>query len=157
MISHDVGSVCLAQRFSLAVLSSLSIFELSGIFRLFTTLAEIAFSAIFYLVVPYLLLPSHSYTLYSVLKVHCPLGLRSVDLLVGSSGVEPPTSRLSGARSNHLSYEPSLPSARGGDEQARTVDPLRAKQVLSQLSYTPVCAKGLCSTFCSYEFRYLVN
>ena len=26
--------------------------------------------------------------------------------LVGSSGVEPPTSRLSGARSNHLSYEP---------------------------------------------------
>ena len=36
--------------------------------------------------------------------------------LVGSSGLEPPTSRLSGARSNHLSYEPmcfcgvSLPS-----------------------------------------------
>ena len=63
--------------------------------------------------------------------------------LVGSSGVEPPTSRLSGARSNHLSYEPipwfsftqELP---GGDEQARTVDPLLAKQVLCQLSYTPV-------------------
>ena len=41
--------------------------------------------------------------------------------LVGSSGIEPPTSRLSGARSNRLSYEPmahfgkpqSLP---GGDE-----------------------------------------
>ena len=28
--------------------------------------------------------------------------------LVGSSGLEPPTSRLSGARSNHLSYEPML-------------------------------------------------
>ena len=28
--------------------------------------------------------------------------------LVGSSGLEPPTSRLSGARSNHLSYEPIL-------------------------------------------------
>ena len=27
-------------------------------------------------------------------------------LVVGSSGLEPPTSRLSGARSNHLSYEP---------------------------------------------------
>ena len=27
-------------------------------------------------------------------------------ILVGSSGLEPPTSRLSGARSNHLSYEP---------------------------------------------------
>ena len=26
--------------------------------------------------------------------------------LVGPSGLEPPTSRLSGARSNHLSYEP---------------------------------------------------
>ena len=26
----------------------------------------------------------------------------------------------------------------GGDEQIRTVDPLLAKQVLSQLSYTPV-------------------
>ena len=26
--------------------------------------------------------------------------------LVGSSGLEPPTSRLSGARSNRLSYEP---------------------------------------------------
>ena len=28
--------------------------------------------------------------------------------VVGSSGLEPPTSRLSGARSNHLSYEPKL-------------------------------------------------
>ena len=27
-------------------------------------------------------------------------------VLVGSSGLEPPTSRLSGARSNQLSYEP---------------------------------------------------
>ena len=28
--------------------------------------------------------------------------------LVGSSGLEPPTSRLSGARSNQLSYEPMV-------------------------------------------------
>ena len=34
--------------------------------------------------------------LYAVFKV----------LLVGSSGLEPPTSRLSGVRSNQLSYEP---------------------------------------------------
>ena len=53
--------------------------------------------------------------------------------LVGSSGLEPPTSRLSGVRSNHLSYEPVF----GGDEEDRTPDPLLAKQVLSQLSYTP--------------------
>ena len=31
---------------------------------------------------------------------------RDSSSLVGSSGLEPPTSRLSGARSNHLSYEP---------------------------------------------------
>ena len=95
--------------------------------------------------------------------------------LVGSNGLEPSTSRLSGVRSNHLSYEPisvavRLPSgqtwfasvyrllptcplsplsrllkatrerrfAAGGDEQNRTVDPLLARQVLSQLSYAPI-------------------
>ena len=64
--------------------------------------------------------------------------------LVGSSGLEPPTSRLSGARSNHLSYEPIQFSvylfsslAFGGDDGNRTHDPLLAGQVLSQLSYTP--------------------
>ena len=72
--------------------------------------------------------------------------------VVGSSGLEPPTSRLSGVRSNHLSYEPMSVavcgsaaylcllrlSRAGGDEQNRTVDPLLARQVLSQLSYTPI-------------------
>ena len=58
--------------------------------------------------------------------------------LVGSSGLEPPTSRLSGVRSNHLSYEPiTILKDGGGDERDRTDDPLLAKQVLSQLSYTP--------------------
>ena len=74
--------------------------------------------------------------------------------LVGSSGLEPPTSRLSGVRSNLLSYEPSflrLPAAlplpclfltrSGGDERVRTDDPLLAKQVLSQLSYTPTVSR----------------
>ena len=41
--------------------------------------------------------PRIYYLLYAVVKV----------LLVGSSGLEPPTSRLSGARSNLLSYEPA--------------------------------------------------
>ena len=115
----------------------------------------------------------------------------SFKLLVGSSGLEPPTSRLSGVRSNRLSYEPAgsagsrsagltwliakpclprpvavpslsrgacldnpragpgsrqrqhrvcqrQPAAAGGDEEDRTPDPLLARQVLSQLSYTPV-------------------
>ena len=56
---------------------------------------------------------------------------------MGSSGFEPPTLRLSGARSNHLSYEP-VSLYVGGDEGIRTLDPLLAGQVLSQLSYTPV-------------------
>ena len=79
--------------------------------------------------------------------------------MVGSSGVEPPTSCLSGMRSNLLSYEPvlfaqspeiaslgdpllepmvSVFSTDGGDEGIRTLDPLLAGQVLSQLSYTPI-------------------
>ena len=70
--------------------------------------------------------------------------------LVGLDGLEPSTSRLSGARSNHLSYRPVLSgialrvfgsyssSPTGGDDGIRTHDPLLAGQVLSQLSYTPV-------------------
>ena len=75
---------------------------------------------------------------------------------IGLDGLEPSTSRLSGARSNHLSYRPLFstlsrlcdpsivfpPSCDGfgGDDGIRTHDPLLAGQVLSQLSYTP---KGL--------------
>ena len=72
--------------------------------------------------------------------------------VVGTSGLEPPTSRLSGARSNHLSYAPlwffAVPFSllclslrlltAGGDDGNRTHDPLLAGQVLSQLSYTPM-------------------
>ena len=66
---------------------------------------------------------------------------------VGLSGLEPPTSRLSGVRSNRLSYKPSayavfVPfSGNSGDEEIRTLDPLLARQVLSQLSYIPI--KGI--------------
>ena len=52
-------------------------------------------------------------------------------LVVGLGRLELPTSRLSGVRSNRLSYRPF------GDEEIRTPDPLLAKQVLSQLSYAP--------------------
>ena len=58
---------------------------------------------------------------------------------LGSSGLEPPTSRLSGARSNQLSYEPITVD---GDDGIRTHDPLLAGQVLSQLSYTPIWFRG---------------
>ena len=60
---------------------------------------------------------------------------------MGLSGLEPPTSRLSGVRSNQLSYKPILKSFDfSGDEEIRTLDPLLARQVLSQLSYTPMDA-----------------
>ena len=63
--------------------------------------------------------------------------------VVGLGGLEPPTSPLSGARSNHLSYRPGPKAVRdaqpdGGADRDRTDDPLLAKQVLSQLSYSPV-------------------
>ena len=67
--------------------------------------------------------------------------------MVGLDGLEPSTSRLSGVRSNHLSYRPLLISVGfgsshlGGDDGVRTHDPLLAGQVLSQLSYTPI--KGI--------------
>ncbi len=97
--------------------------------------------------------------------IYCSTSLSRLHLsgfpdLLGSSGLEPPTSRLSGARSNLLSYEPvalglSLSSwdfvqswlhvrrlpvqhVAAGDDGIRTHDPLLAGQVLSQLSYTPV-------------------
>ena len=148
---------------------------------------------------------------FPLLRVHsalqqeklCARRTSKLSLVVGSSGLEPPTSRLSGVCSNQLSYEP-ISSARGrrphrcgfrhdgccrenslapraydyaavrsvcamqsfhftqlrvhftflyrialcatylpiqsagGDERNRTDDPLLAKQVLSQLSYTPI-------------------
>ena len=62
------------------------------------------------------------------------LAARQNAALVGSSGLEPPTSRLSGVCSNQLSYEP----VDGGGKRIRTDDPLLAGQVLYQLSYTPI-------------------
>ena len=58
---------------------------------------------------------------------------------MGLTRLELVTSRLSGVRSNQLSYKPILKSFDfSGDEEIRTLDPLLARQVLSQLSYAPV-------------------
>ena len=72
---------------------------------------------------------------------------RPLKALVGSNGFEPSTSRLSGARSNRLSYEPISQHrilAPGGDEEVRTLGLLRARQALSHLSYTPVLPPVKC-------------
>jgi hypothetical protein len=80
--------------------------------------------------------------------------------VVGLGGFEPPTSPLSGVRSNHLSYKPTVriltgtrisvkidsrkrtgPIRRtgpvGGDDRDRTDGLRRARAALSQLSYIP--------------------
>ena len=95
----------------------------------------------------------------SVFQARIPPARASV--LVGPSGLEPPTSCLSGTRSNHLSYEPvsihalkigSRPASGGGDDGIRTHDPLLAGQVLSQLSYTPIDQMRFEAI---YRFRFL--
>jgi hypothetical protein len=54
--------------------------------------------------------------------------------VVGVTGFEPVTLRLSSACSNQLSY---TPEKFGGAEETRTPDILLAKQTLYQLSYSP--------------------
>ena len=66
--------------------------------------------------------------------------------MVGQTGLEPVTPRLSSVCSNQLSYRPFLsgacapwrsPAVAGGGNRIRTDDILLAKQALYQLSYTP--------------------
>ena len=56
-------------------------------------------------------------------------------------GLEPTTSAVTGRRSNQLSYQAITLLcciATGGNNRARTYDPLLVRQMLSQLSYAPV-------------------
>ena len=69
--------------------------------------------------------------------------------MVGPDGIEPSTSPLSGVRSSHLSYGPTLVKTRvpntGGAGRDRTGDLLNANQALSQLSYSPLFLAGASS------------
>ena len=65
---------------------------------------------------------------------------RCIRKMVGPSGLEPPTLRLSVVRSSQLSYGPVY--SLGGDSRDRTGDLLLARQALSQLSYIPRPSSG---------------
>ena len=52
-------------------------------------------------------------------------------------GLEPSTSNVTGWRSNQLSYRAIIQYELGGNNRARTCDPLLVRQMLSQLSYAP--------------------
>ena len=86
------------------------------------------------------------FVLYEVFKVRFVSG-KIFLFPMGLSGLEPPTSRLSGVRSNHLSYKPILAGRfhdplfdcghilyPRGEYEIRTRDLLLARQALSQLS-----------------------
>ena len=70
-------------------------------------------------------------------------------------GLEPTTSAVTGRRSNQLNYQAeycaelflrTIPHHFGGNNRARTYDPLLVRQMLSQLSYAPIWIKVF--TFC---------
>ena len=55
-------------------------------------------------------------------------------------GLEPTTSAVTGRRSNQLNYQAVKGLEKvlyGGNNRARTYDPLLVRQMLSQLSYAP--------------------
>ena len=70
-------------------------------------------------------------------QVLSQLSYTPIDGMVGLSGLEPPTLRLSVVRSSQLSYGPMRRYSLGGDSRDRTGDLLLARQALSQLSYIP--------------------
>ena len=86
---------------------------------------------------------------------------------MGLSGLEPPTSRLSGVRSNRLSYKPLFAlfkilimkalNFHSGDGEIRTLDPLLARQVLSQLSYTPIILTDAGLPFSGYPYLLFIS
>ena len=72
------------------------------------------------------------------LQRHILESLRSPKCFMATpNGLEPSTSSVTGWRANRLHHRAVF----GGNNRARTCDPLLVRQMLSQLSYAPMCQR----------------